>query len=551
VAHGELADELATHGLHPLTSLFGSRTKSMYVPLGAQEATWWLLLRATLSGMTVVEADQTAELLLKSEAEAPEVTRNAVMLCVLMHTQTAMRIVAYGPSDANSKWPENFPLAAMIRWAVDPVCRQTALDILATTTSGTLDLESLASDDLGFNHAARPRVAHAWMRCLKACCYDVETNAEPAPDDDDHVALTVQRFCDALKAIGVYWIDACLDENIACNANPNPGSPLVETNAASADEMRNAIMRAAAASASINCAQWLRVVFELSWRLEQRWREANGRPLIRSNLVNKELHLNVLKDEAWLRTHFCYLAEQALHSARIGGMWTVGNHLVLVARLSTDRRHTDVHKKDHGVRAFARAITSHTVRATEPYAEQAQLITPTWQRAVTRSGWDSIVECARLFERELHACTERLHTAHGNRATTVLPNSPPPPPTPVVHERSIDRKRVAAVACGPDRFEKDRIPALDEATDAALARWRACCNEVALHRTLHTCSSVFGHGACVEVISMRSNEDDVKYARYAERRGVLHSKWYKEGEGEEEVDLLARITRFSAVGVGS
>ena len=566
--HGELADELAVHGLQPVTSLFSSRTKSMYVPLGAQEGSWWLLLRATLSGMTVAEADLTAKMLVESAAGAPEAARNAVMLCVLMHTQSAMRIVGYRPPDADLKWPRDLPVAALIRRRVDPVCRQTALDILATTTSGTLDLESLASDDLAFNRAAQPRMAHAWMVYLNACCYEVEMGEEPA-SDDSHVAGTVRGFCDALKAIGMDWIDVCLDKETERNADPAP--PVDESIAASPDEMRDSLMRAAAASATINCAPWLGVVFELSWKLERRWRGDDERPLIRSPLkMDRDtgvLEIDVLKDEAWLRLHFCYLAEQALHSARNGGLWSAGNHLVLVAWLSTDRRHADDHEKDHGVRMFARAITSHTVRATEPNSEEARLITPTWQRAVTRSGWDSVVECARRFERELHSCTSRIHTAHADRmrevqsewqrqvasdeagATdgmpAVLPDLPTPP-TPVVHKRSIDRAHAAAVACGPGRFEKESIPGLDAATGAAMARFRARCNQEAVQRTLLTCSTEFAHGACVAVLAMRSNEDDIRYARETERRGRLPGK-----RVEEQANLLARITKFSAMGGGS
>ena len=294
----------------------------------------------------------------------------------------------------------------------------------------------------------------------------------------------MQRFCDALRAIGLDWIDVCLDATPDKDADPAP--PLEEARAASPDEMRAAVLRAAAASATINCAPWLGVVFFLSWKLEQRWRDDDERPLIGSPLTG--MRSETIKDEAWLRTHFCYLSEEALHGARNGGLWAAGNHLVLVAWLSTDRRHADDEQRDHGVRMFARAITAHTVRATDPHVNEARLITPEWQRSIVRSGWDSIVECARRFERELHACTAREAERHaarmqaararwfeereraaeedadgGDFAATAgeLPDLPPPA-VPLVHARSLDRAHAGAVACGPGRFEKDSIPALDD-----------------------------------------------------------------------------------------
>ena len=52
-----------------------------------------------------------------------------------------------------------------------------------------------------------------------------------------------------------------------------------------------------------------------------------------------------------------------------------------------------------GVRIFARAITTHTVRGTGPEASRAMLLTSDWRREVETRGWDSVVECARAFER--------------------------------------------------------------------------------------------------------------------------------------------------------
>jgi len=569
--HGELAEELQVSSLRPVTSLLSSRSKSMYVPSGAQDSEWWLLLRATLSGITVAEADEVAEALLVAAAGAPAVARNAVLLCVMMHTQTGMRIAGHQP-DARAAWPKSFPLAALVRRVVDPVSRQTPLDLLAATYSGTLDLDALASDDLAFNAPAQPRMAHAWTQYLDACCYSVELPDEPV-GDEAHIAGTVQRFCDALRAVGMDWIDVCLDA--APDPDADPAEQLDEAIAATPDEMRGALHRVAAASSTLNCGAWLGVAFHLSFKLEQRARIEGERALIRSPLwrdwaakTTRDGYTgdDVLKDEAWLRTHFCYLAEQALHSARNGGLWSAGNHLVLVGWLSTDRWQADEEKKDHGVRLFARAITNHTVRATEPLVNQARLITPERQRSIVRSGWDSIVECARLFERELHACTARETDAHAERADAarvawaaareaaagdpdqaMLAASPaetpalPPPALPIVLRSSAARAHAGAIACGPGRFEKDSILALDAASDAAMHRLRVRCQDRASHRQILTCSTDFAHGACVAVVAIACDDDDIRHARETERRGHLPSK-----RAKADATLLARVARFAA-----
>ena len=187
--------------------------------------------------------------------------------------------------------------------------------------------------------------------------------------------------------------------------------------------MLGTLCRVAQSHATLHCAPWLSVAFALACALEEFYQAGDGGglaepPLIRSPqsvAIDAITAADVRKDEAWLRTHFCYLAEQALHSARVGGMWAAGAHLVLVAWVSTapsapngpaSRRTSD------GVRLFARAITPHTVRDVDNEAVDARLLTPDWRRSVEAHGWDSVVECAREFERALHARNVRALWLH-------------------------------------------------------------------------------------------------------------------------------------------
>ena len=196
-------------GMRPFNSLCAARSKSMYVCAPTQSGPWWVLLRATLSGLSVDEADGLADLLIEVADQLEVVVRNAVMLCVLMHTQTGMRVV--GRRSADGKDLASFPLAARVARVRDPSCGQTPLDLLMTTYSGTSDLASLATDDLAFNAASIKRQEQAWMQELAVRLEDVAVGA--AHESSPSAAVideTVRNFCAAMRAIGVDWLANCV-----------------------------------------------------------------------------------------------------------------------------------------------------------------------------------------------------------------------------------------------------------------------------------------------------------------------------------------------------
>ena len=79
--------------LRPMRALFSARSKSMYTCAPTQSGPWWVLLRATLSALTIDAGGRPGQKLLVVARTMPHVARNVAMLCVLMHTQTGMRVV--------------------------------------------------------------------------------------------------------------------------------------------------------------------------------------------------------------------------------------------------------------------------------------------------------------------------------------------------------------------------------------------------------------------------------------------------------------------------
>lgn len=546
----DVPERLRPIGLRPLSSICAARSKSMYVCSPAQSGPWWVLLRATLSGLSVRSADALADRLVQASSDMQVVVRNAVLLCVIMHTQTGMRIVGRR-TDPLERRLANFPLAKLVARIKDPVCGQTPLDMLMTTYSGTSDLASLASDDLAFNDGAIARQEHAWMQELAVRVEGVQLPAPPpASPDPETVHQTVDNFCDALRAIGIDWLRNCVQSQ-----SDTTEEGVDYHIAVSPAEMLSALCRASTAHATLHCGTWLSTAFAFAVELEKHYQGSNPglgeRPLLRSPLAGV-LASEKVKDEAWLRSHFCYLAEQALHGARRGGMWAAGSHLVLAAWVATQpedpegKAQEDVDADDsNGVRLFARAITPHTVRDTGPESSRALLLTPDWRREVDARGWDSVVECARAFERALHDrnTSERHRHAHV-LADFIGSDSEEPeplgPPMPVVLTHSVDRNRAGATAAGAGRFDEGRVPSLDVPSELAMERFRLRCQDAEAHANILVVSTAYAHGAAVAVLAVPCDDEDVEHERKVRKAGRLVSD-----RGRERGALLARLAKFA------
>lgn len=552
--------------LRPMRSLFSARSKSMYTCAPTQSGPWWVLLRATLSALTLNAADDLAQKLLFVARSMPHVARNVAMLCVLMHTQTAMRVVGTRTetNKTNKRSIDNFPVAALIARVKDPSNGQTPLDVLMTTMSGTSDLPSLASDDLAFNGGALKRQEHAWVQELALRVDGVSVPQAPAATPNAAmIESTVGNFCDAMRAIGLDWLEglvgatggAVVGEDVVVGEAESPDQAVPRAIATVDGEMLGALCRVAQSHATLHCAKWLSVSFALACALENFYQSEDtnglGEPaLIRSPLSGAITKADVRKDEAWLRTHFCYLAEQALHSARVGGMWAAGAHLVLAAWVSTAPlvpNSPDNDPSDDGVRIFARAITPHTVRDVDNEAVDARLFGPAWRRSVEAHGWDSVVECAREFERALHSrnvlakgqyvAAVRRETAKTDEAWQV----DPPPRVPAIPESGIERHRAAGKATGPGRFDRAAVPSLDTATDVAMQRFRERVQEAHAHNGILICSTGYAHGAAVAMLAVPSDESDIEREQKVRRASQAPSK-----QANERAKLLGRLARFAA-----
>ena len=538
--------------LRPMRALFSARSKSMYTCAPTQSGPWWVLLRATLSALTIAAADDLAEKLLVVASKMPHVARNVAMLCVLMHTQTGMRVIGTR-TDPKKRELANFPVAELISRVKDPSNGQTPLDVLMTTMSGTSDLPSLASDDLAFNAGALERQEHAWMQELALRVEGVALPEAPAASPAaSEIDRTVGNFCDAMRAIGVDWLEGCVRTNDGNQVGEVESlDEAVPRKLAVADgEMLGTLCRVAQSHATLHCAQWLSVSFALACALEEFYQAGDKGglaepPLIRSSqsiATDAITASDVRKDEAWLRTHFCYLAEQALHSARVGGMWAAGAHLVLAAWVSTVSLSPDASEADpddDSVRLFARAITPHTVRDVDNEAVDARLLSAEWRHSVEAHGWDSVVECAREFERVLHARNVLAQWQHSQTSESSEPDTPPR--VPAVLASGIERHRAAAKATGPGRFDKASVASLDTATDVAMLRFRERVQEAHAHDGILVCSTGYAHGAAIAVLAVPSTENDLEHERRHRRSNIAPSK-----QATERARLLSRLARFGS-----
>ena len=209
----DVPEERRPLALRPMRALFSARSKSMYTCAPTQGGPWWVLLRATLSGLTTEQADDLAQKLLVVARTMPHVARNVAMLCVLMHTQTGMRVVG-ARTERGSRELANFPVAALIARVKDPSNGQTPLDVLMTTVSGTSDLPSLASDDLAFN-ASGAASARSARGCRSSRCASRAYGAPERRQGRPRSAASRSSrrwatFATRCARSGVDWLDDCV-----------------------------------------------------------------------------------------------------------------------------------------------------------------------------------------------------------------------------------------------------------------------------------------------------------------------------------------------------
>lgn len=529
----------------PTELLFRARSKSMYLCGPEQDGAWWVLLRATLSAISVDDAGVVADKLVLCAPQLPDETRTVAMFCVLMHTQAGMAIVGRRTSADRSL--DSFPVAALISRSKDPAYGQTPLDMLMTTFSGTCDLHSLASDDLAF--AGVERQEHAWVNEL-SLRREVDDGYQGPSTNGSVAALrpdVVSAFCGAMHAIGLDWISAL-----------RAGTTTDDFTAA---EMTASLMRTSAAHAAVHCGEWLTMAFEFACELERWIRSSREEPPLIASPISPDrdiaAHTNdVLKDEAFLRLHFCMLGERALHSARDGGMWAAGNHLVMVAWMACRTMGSSISGSEpYEVRVFARAITPHTI-AEGPSNEGAKLLTHDWRRSVEARGDDSVVECARQFERALHSSNvQRIYErsqrmqesqnalnvldAEEGKETSVALEPEPWPAMPSIPRHSNYRHRMAEMASGPSCLDASTVPALDDMTDVALERLRAATQDEAMHSSLLMCVPPFAHGCAVGVVGMACTADDIRRVGDRFKTGTLRSQ-----RVPGKLDFLERLIKL-------
>ena len=517
----ELGMELPAH------AFCSCRSRDMYTGDSAQYGPWWVLLRAALSGISIAEAIEVAKRLVALSATQPQKARLAAFLCVCVHTQAGMAVVGYNTDGGTSI--SSFPVMNMMSRTQTRACRHSPIDVLLTTFSGTIDLASLASDDLAFTDISRQE--EAWR---------VELTGEKSKSSKSvlHPEIVI-GFCNAIKALAFDFLDVYIPG--ATNAELDMGAELVPLSVAEAETV---LLRVGTSDATSHCCEWLQMAHAVNTKYEQFMQSRRKEPpLIKSPLLiegtaNRADH--VLQDEAFLRANFCALAEQALHGSRHAGLWTGGRHLVLMAWLSCATPQSE-DGEPFGLRVFARVITEHTIRSDDAIGQKARLLPEGWASVISERGLDSIVEAARRFERLLHFRNMDAMTDFDAFSKSVpekykeldaeLPSvasadssAPPtlPPAMPCIPGHSIACDRLAAKAKGPLRFDRNVILSLDgSTTDSALEGLRLACNDKHRQASTYFCASPFLHGACVEVASFAPSIADVKYRREQMGEGSL------------------------------
>ena len=499
----------------PTDTLFSAKSKSMYTKSEAQDGPWWVLLRATLSGISPQDAAEVSRRLMLVPDNLAETVQTAALMCVMMHTQTGQAIIGYKIPKAEGI--DAFPVAKRLLKVRDPVCGQNALDMVMATYSGTADLTRLASNDLAFTDVARQ--GEAWSQELEARVDAADLEALPSrevPVQVSHDEISA-RFCAALRAVGMQWL--ANEDAAATNGDeaPAPGD-------LSQAEAWRTLERIGTAQASQHCKEWMCVAFDFARALEERMQKQAQPPLIASPIDYKSANaigsrISARDDEAYMRMHFRMQAEHALHNARRGGMWGKGHQLILAAWVSCAAPSTAaLDRKEHGLRLFARVISETTMD------EGAGLLPTGWREAVERRGDDSVIECALQFERALHA--RNAQTDAMQEAMPMLPRS------------SAMRVHVCGIASGPARFDAAIVPTLDTQSATALSRLRKHTAVASQQNEVLVSTTPFTHGCAVAVVGVPPPSDEVA----VEMPRLVEQKW----NGRNA--LLERLAAFRSAG---
>lgn len=516
----------------PARTLFDAGTKSMYLRTEAQDGPYWVLLRATLSGIDTKQATGVAKMLCAINGANPAVCATAVMLCALMRTQTAMVIFSYRESKSSDKDDlASYTLASMAAALVDGVRGQSVFDLVMCTVSGTLDLEFLASDDLALNNAQR--AITTWRSGIGA--------ANREQSDTGHASV-VEDWCACMTAIGIKWYKVLHQgESLPTVFATRYMRPITRA------ECRDSLDRVASSHASINHGSWLAMAFKFACIAES---NVTGPPLIKSHIDlsaigSRAIGSDLVADHAWLRLNLRHQAEQVLHSGRRGGMFTAGNHLVLVAWVTVP---VSPEMENNGVRIFARALTPHTV--SNPYGV---LYDDAWHKDGSRRGDDSIVAAAIEFERAMqeHNNNERstlyVKREEGRAAGVAAAgketdSKPTEPLLPFLPTTTRAKHLAGGYIEGPSRFNQSIVLPLDEHTDDALQRFRMAAAKPHMADTLFVCQTPYEHGVSVALVSSPAEiEEDLRPAREAK----LALEQWKEPEAQRRalIERLRRVQR--------
>lgn len=536
----------------PAKTLFDAGTKSMYLRNEAQDGPYWVLLRATLSGLNPDQAKAVAQVLCTIDGANPSVCATAVMLCALMRTQAGMAIFSHRSEGADPDNLKSYPLASKAATFVDAVRGQTVFDFVMSTISGTLDLEMLSSDDLAFTAPAR--MVAVWRKGAAA--------ADDVAKDGPRMNI-VEDWCACMTAIGAEWNARIKDEDRAALLPPPKSSddqgpsreegleplfPAPNVRAATTAEYRDSLDRVAASQASLNHGRWLAMSFKFACLAEE-----TRLPLIKSHIdlnapASRAMGPDLTADNAWLRLNFRHQSEQVLHSGRRGGMFTAGNHLVLCAWVVVP----PMLPSDNGVRIFARTLTTHTV---DTINEKARLLSDGWRQTTARRGDDSVVATAIEFERALSQYNTSESADWSSREKKRLEalsklskdaSKPTEAVLPYVPASSKASHMAAAIAGSVAKFDGSKVQSLDTLTDASLKRFRTAATKQAMTNALFVCQTPFEHGVSVALISSPAQvEEDLRPAREAK----FAVQTWKTAE-DQRATLLKRLRDFQR-GVGS
>lgn len=439
-----------------LESLLSPQTRSSYEPLKTQDAAYWVLLRASLSGLDTQQAIAVGTHIFDTHKKNKPVIARFGVLCLLMRTQAAMVVLLMEtsgtdsclPADSVSQKSEMFNLLTYVTMpasttgAGEGVSDQSVFEMITTFIAGSSDLEFFATDRAMFldletigaawNAEVKLRVGEEEKERQKISL--VQTKDSDLVVDNLHIRL-VKEF----RSVSEKWIKAiksllgmgplspesmvdCLQELGVQMRTGGFGMVFEDENGATntPSEIAHRVMerldRVAAAHARCHNDAWLQMAFEIAVDLEdvrfhqhekefgESFQKEHRICLIRPPKAVAEKGLAVFRaDATWLRLYFRRETERVLHWSRHQGMWKSGNHRILVAWFSTPQ----------GPRLFARAITLHTTENVELSKDVTQdrdagwLMNDSLIGDIRVRGEDSVVCAALEFSQEVQKHLEQ------------------------------------------------------------------------------------------------------------------------------------------------